>query len=154
MEEKRDIFDRLMALPLLCVFEPFYKKHKEVLLYLFFGGVTFVISVASYAFFNQAMRMNELIANVFSWVLAVLAAYLTNRTWVFEKTSKTAAGVAKEVLLFMSGRVATLAVEEGILLTFITWLGFDSMTVKVAAQIVVILLNYVISKLFVFKGEA
>ncbi len=154
MKEKRDIFDRLMALPVLCIFEPFYKKHKEVLLYLFFGGVTFVISVVSYAFFNRTAGMNELIANLFSWVLAVLAAYLTNRTWVFAKTSSTVAGVVKEILLFMSGRLATLAVEEGILLVFITWLGFDSMTVKVIAQIVVILLNYVISKLFVFKGEA
>lgn len=154
MDEKRDIFDRLMGLPVLTMFEPFYKKHKEVLLYLFFGGVTFVISIVSYAFFNQALRINELIANVFSWVLAVLAAYLTNRTWVFEKKSSTAAGVGKEIFLFLSGRLATLAVEEGILLVFITWLGFDSMTVKVIAQIVVILLNYVISKLFVFKGDA
>ena len=57
---KPDIFDRLMHLPVLNIFEPFYKKHKEMLLYLFFGGLTFVISVITYAFFNVSLGMNEL----------------------------------------------------------------------------------------------
>ena len=71
MQEKRDIFDRMMALPLLNIFEPFYKKNKEVLLYLFFGGLTFIVSIVTYAVFNVSMGINELIANVMSWVLAV-----------------------------------------------------------------------------------
>lgn len=73
---KPDIFDRLMHLPVLNIFEPFYKKHKEMLLYLFFGGLTFVISVITYAFFNVSLGMNELVANIFSWILAVLFAFL------------------------------------------------------------------------------
>ena len=88
MQEKRDIFDRMMALPILNIFEPFYKKNKEVLLYLFFGG-----------------------------------------------------------------RVVTLVIEEIILLVFITWLGFNSMVVKVIAQVIVIVLNYVISKFWIFKDK-
>ena len=95
--------------------------------------------------------MNELVANVFSWVIAVLFAYITNRTWVFEQVSPDTAGIVRELGKFLSGRIATLVVEEGILLVFITWLGFDSMVIKVAGQIVVIALNYVISKLFVFR---
>ena len=66
MQEKRDIFDRMMALPILNIFEPFYKKNKEVLLYLFFGGLTFIVSIATYAVFNVSMGINELIANVMS----------------------------------------------------------------------------------------
>ena len=62
MQEKRDIFDRMMALPILNIFEPFYKKNKEVLLYLFFGGLTFIVSIATYAVFNVSMGINELIA--------------------------------------------------------------------------------------------
>ena len=77
MQEKRDIFDRMMALPILNIFEPFYKKNKEVLLYLFFGGLTFIVSIATYAVFNVSMGINELIANVMSWVLAVLFAFAT-----------------------------------------------------------------------------
>ena len=63
---KPDIFDRLMHLPVLNIFEPFYKKHKEMLLYLFFGGLTFVISVITYAFFNVSLGMNELVAKILS----------------------------------------------------------------------------------------
>ena len=84
MQEKRDIFDRMMALPILNIFEPFYKKNKEVLLYLLFGGLTFIVSIATYAVFNVSMGINELIANVMSWVLAVLFAFATNRVWVFQ----------------------------------------------------------------------
>ena len=148
---KEDVFDRLMHLPVLRIFEPFYKKHKEVLLYLLFGGLTTVVSILSFALFVKGMGMNALVANVLSWILAVLFAYVTNRTWVFESTAETKAGIAREMLSFFGGRAATLLAEEGILAVFITWLGFPDMPVKIAAQVIVIVLNYVISKLFVFR---
>ena len=141
MEEKRDIFDRLMHLPVLNIFEPFYKKHKEVLMYLFFGGITFFLNIALYA----------LIANVICWVVCVLFQYFTNRTWVFDGQVDSAAGFLKQMASFFGGRLFTLIVEEAILAVFITWLGFNSMAVKLVAQVVVIVLNYVISKLIVFK---
>ena len=147
---KEDIFDRLMHLPVLRIFEPFYKKHKEVLLYLLFGGLTTLVSIATFALFI-ALGINELIANVLSWILAVLFAYVTNRTWVFSSDADTKAAVIKEMASFFGGRLATLLVEEAILAVFITWLGFPAMWVKVAAQIVVIVLNYIVSKFFVFK---
>lgn len=149
--DKKDIFDRLMGLPILRVFEPFYKKNKEVLLYLFFGGLTFLVSIASYAYFNIIWQWNELVANIVSWILAVLFAFITNRIWVFDKPTDSVGAFMKQMLSFFGGRVATLVVEEIILLVFITLLHFGSMPVKVVAQIIVILLNYVISKWFVFK---
>ena len=152
MQEKRDIFDRMMALPILNIFEPFYKKNKEVLLYLFFGGLTFV-SIATYAVFNVSMGINELIANVMSWVLAVLFAFATNRVWVFQAPTHTITEFLKQMLSFFGGRVVTLVIEEIILLVFITWLGFNSMVVKVIAQVIVIVLNYVISKFWIFKDK-
>ena len=148
--KKQDIFDRLMHLPVLNIFEPFYKKHKEMLLYLFFGGLTFVISVITYAFFNVSLGMNELVANIFSWILAVLFAFFTNRIWVFDGKTNGAKEFFVQMMNF-GGRVATLLVEEVILFVFITELGFGSMAVKIAAQIIVIILNYVISKLWVFR---
>ena len=151
MQEKRDIFDRMMALPILNIFEPFYKKNKEVL--LFFGGLTFIVSIATYAVFNVSMGINELIANVMSWVLAVLFAFATNRVWVFQAPTHTITEFLKQMLSFFGGRVVTLVIEEIILLVFITWLGFNSMVVKVIAQVIVIVLNYVISKFWIFKDK-
>ena len=140
-KEKKDIFDRMMGWGFLKTFEPFYKAHKEVLLYLFFGGLTFVVSIVSYALFVRVLRMDALIANVFSWILAVAFAYVTNRTWVFMSNATTREAVAKEIGKFVSGRIATLLVEEAILLVFVKLLHFDSMAVKVVAQVIVILLN-------------
>ena len=141
MQEKREIFNRMMGLPILNIFEPFYKKNKEVLLYLFFGGLTFIVSIVTYAVFNVSMGINELIANVMSWVLAVLFAFATNRVWVFQAPTHTITEFLKQMLSFFGGRI------------FITWLGFNSMVVKVIAQVIVIVLNYVISKFFVFSEK-
>ena len=151
MEEKRDIFDRLMHLPVLNIFEPFYKKHKEVLMYLFFGGITFFLNIALYAWLDGMLGINALIANVICWVVCVLFQYFTNRTWVFDGQVDSAAGFLKQMASFFGGRLFTLVVEEAILAVFITWLGFNSMAVKLIAQVVVIVLNYIISKLIVFK---
>ena len=149
--EKKDIFDKIMSLPGLRIFEPFYKKNKEVLLYLFFGGLTFLISVVTYAYFTMMFGMNELIANIFSWIIAVLFAFVTNKIWVFQSKNDTSQAFVREAVAFFAGRVATLVVEEVILFVFITMLQWNSLGVKIAAQVIVIVLNYVISKLLVFK---
>lgn len=153
MEERKDIFDKIMMLPGLRILNPFYKKNKEVLLYLFFGGLTFLVSVISYAYFNVTLGINELVANIISWVLAVAFAFFTNRIWVFQAPTETVSQFLMQLIRFFMGRVATLVVEEVILLVFITILGFNSMAVKVIAQVIVIVLNYVISKLVVFRKK-
>ena len=154
MDGKKDIFDRLMGLKLFRPLWPIYVKYKEPLLYLFFGGLTTLISIFVFWLFNGPFGLNELVANLISWVLAVLFAFLTNKTWVFSSTGQEKSFLAL-MLSFYAGRLLTLGVEELLLFVFITWLGFNSMVVKILAQIVVIVLNYVISKLLVFrdKGE-
>ena len=148
MEKQEDIFDRIMALPLLSKFAPFYKKHKSVLLYLLFGGLTTVVSIGTYALFLPVV--SPLIANIISWVAAVTFAYVTNRTWVFASKEKGLA-IIQEAFAFYGGRVFTLGLEEVVLYVFITLLFFPPLTVKVFAQVIVLILNYVISKLFVFN---
>ena len=148
MEKQEDIFDRIMMLPLLSKFAPFYKKHKSVLLYLLLGGLTTVVWIGTYALFLPVV--SPLIANIFSWVAAVTFAYVTNRTWVFASKEKGLA-IIQEAFAFYGGRVFTLGLEEVVLYVFITLLFFPPLTVKVFAQVIVLILNYVISKLFVFK---
>ena len=152
-ENRDDIFDKIMRLPLLRIFEPFYKKHKEILLYLFFGGVVTLVSIGTFQLFYAVFKINELIANVISWVISVLVAYITNRTWVFVSTANTKGAVTAEMLGFFGGRAATLLIEELIILVFVTFLKFNSLAVKLAAQIAVIVLNYIFSKLLIFKNK-
>lgn len=152
MQEK-DIFDRIMELPVLRIVNPFYKKNKEILLYLFFGGLTFLVSISSYALFNIRIGWNALTANIASWILAVAFAYVTNRTWVFESSTDRGSNLIKEITGFVGGRIATLVIEELILFIFITEFEMNSVLVKIVAQVIVITLNYVISKMIVFKPE-
>ncbi len=152
MSEK-DLFDKIMQLPVLRLFEVPYRAHKEVLLYLLFGGLSFVLNIVLFVLLNGIMHINELIANVFCWIACVLFQYVTNRTWVFDGKTKGFGELIKQMSSFFGGRLFTLAVEEAILAVFITWLRFNSIVVKIIAQIVVIVLNYVISKWIVFRSK-
>ncbi len=149
-----DLFDRLMHLPGLRVFEGFYKAHKEGLLYLFFGGVTTLVGLGSFWLLEGLLGIDALIANPLSWLLAVLVAFFTNRLWVFDSPTVGAAAALLQFLSFCASRVTTLLIEEGILLVFVTWLTLPAFPVKLAASVVVVLLNYVLSKLFVFRKSA
>lgn len=151
MVKEKDIIDKMRGFSFFRVFERFYKRHKEILLYLLFGGLTMVVSIVSYAICNLKFEINELVANIISWILAVIFAFYTNRIWVFQATTNSFRDLLKQMFSFCSGRIVTLAVEESILFIFITCLQFNSILVKIIAQIVVVVLNYVISKLWVFK---
>ena len=152
MSEKQDVFDKIMMLPGLRNFFDLYKKHKSVLLYIFFGGLTTVVSIGSFVLCDSVLCIHPLLANLISWVCAVSFAYVTNRIWVFDSQAK-GAGVIKEIFAFFSGRLLTLGLEEALLLVFVTWLQFNSTAIKLIAQIVVLVLNYVISKLLVFRKK-
>ncbi len=127
------------------------KKNKELILYLFFGWLSFMISIGSYFACNTLLCMNELIANIISWIAAVLFAFVTNRVWVFQATTYNIKDFTRQIMTFFSGRCVTLVIEEGILLVFVTWLQFNSLLFKIIAQFVVISLNYIISKFWIFR---
>lgn len=151
-EKKKDIFDRMMSLPVLNIFEPFYKKHKEVLMYLLFGGLAFFLNLGLF-FLLDKTGMNALLNNCICWVVCVLFQFFTNRTWIFDAEVDSREGFFKQMGSFFAGRLFTLVVEVVILAVFITLLHLPSMPVKLFAQVVVIVLNYIISKLIVFKKE-
>lgn len=127
-----------------------YEKNKEVIRYLFFGGLAFLVSVGTFWLFDVVLGIGELIANVFSWIITVTFAFITNKLWVFEAETDGCKNFLKQMVSFFAGRIATLVIEEGILFAFITLMGMPSLLIKIAAQVVVIVLNYVISKLLVF----
>ncbi len=140
-----------MALGPLKPLRPLYEKYKEPLLYLFFGGLTTLLSIFLYWLFAHPLGLPPLAANPVSWVLCVAFAYVTNRTWVFRDKAREPLGILREAASFTLGRLATLGLEEGLLWLGITALGFPDLPVKIAAQVLVIVANYVISKLLVFR---
>ncbi len=149
MNERRDFFDRLMGLPVLRLFYPFWGRHREGLLYLFFGVLTTAVSWGSFYLFCYPLGMNELVANALSWIAAVLFAFFTNRTWVFAAQGNP----VREMLLFFAARLSTLGIEEALLFLFVTRLGLEAMVIKIAGNLLVLVLNYVFSKLIVFRKK-
>lgn len=152
MEEKKDIFDRIMACRILSFAEPFYRKHKELLLYVFFGALTTFVNLAVFYVFTAWIVIDVLAANALAWVAAVLFAYLTNRTWVFASRA-TGGAVLREAAGFFGGRVFTLLFEEAVIWVFIKQLALPAMPVKLCVQVAIVILNYLISKLIVFRKK-
>lgn len=126
-----------------------YKDNKEIINYLICGILTFIVSMLIYALLSEALRINVLISNVLTWIIAVYFAFTVNRRFVFESNNK----ITDELLQFYSGRIVTLLIEQVILYIFIIRLSFDNLIIKLIAQIIIIILNYIISKFIVFKKE-
>ena len=155
---KPDIFDRLMRLPFLRIFCPFYEKHKSILLYLFFGGVTTLVDFLTYALFAYVILRDlpfyEHPSNVIAWAAAVAVAYVTNRAFVFESRARGGREILFEILRFTGSRVLTLLFSEAVILVFVTWLGLHDFAVKAVASVAVVILNYLLSRFLVFLKKS
>ncbi len=135
-------------------------RFREQILYLIFGGLTTVvdwgISYLLYWLWGNAIEQTAWLvhgANVIAWAAAVLFAFITNRIWVFESKKHGFLPVAGELLAFAGGRVMTLALQEGMFVVFFHWLGINEYVVKLIAAVLVIIVNYFISKLIVFRNK-
>ena len=128
-----------------------YQKNKEIINYLVVGVFGTVISIASFAILMN-IGVETVLSNVISWIITVIVMYVMNRYFVFMKHAKDFAAILREIISFVSARIFTLLLE-----TLIVWLGIDVMhlnaiIIKTFAQILVIVLNYVFSKLFIFRN--
>ena len=128
-----------------------YRKYEEAVNYLFWGGVAFVLSTVLFYLFANVMDIYEQIANVMSWVICVIFTYFTNRTFVFKSKLKGIQNIWKEFKDFVTARILTLVMENVILFIMIDLLTINNMVSKLAGQFVVIVSNYFLSKLWIFK---
>lgn len=152
MSGEKDFFDILFGLPVLNIFEPLYKKYKEIFLYLFWGGIAFFLNFFLFLAIDYLTPLHELVNNFICWIICVLFQFYTNRKWVFKGKGSTSGNLMRQMVSFFEGRILTLIIEEVILWIFISCLGLQKTVIKLCAQIIVIVLNYVISKWFVFKN--
>lgn len=130
-----------------------YKEHKEGINYLIFGALTTVLSLAVYyiltmTFLSPENAFQLQIANILSWIVGFLFAYVTNRKFVFESDNNN---VFKEFISFFLSRISTLLLDMLIMFIFVTILKCNNQIMKLVSQILVILSNYILSKCFVFK---
>ena len=128
---------------------PLCLKYQEYISYLVFGALTTVVNLVIYYLLERVM--NYLVANVIAWIGAVIFAYVVNKLFVFESNSRTPRALAYEIATFFAARLLSLGLEEGILFLFVTRMGLSARIIKLIAQVLVVVFNYVASKLLIFR---
>lgn len=130
-----------------------YRKYREGIDYLFWGGIAFVLSMVLFYVFANMLMIDEQISNIITWVICVIFTYITNRTFVFRSKSSGMKAITKEFIDFTSARLATLILENIVLFICIDLLTWHNMVAKLIGQFLVIVSNYILSKLWIFKKK-
>lgn len=121
----------------------------SVVRYVFFGGCTTLVNLISF-YVLRKLRIGLNIANVISIILAILFAYVVNSRFVFQDKCQTLADHIRPFCKFISARLMTMVIEVGGVWLLVAKLGMNDMVGKFATQFIVLILNYVFSKFFVF----
>lgn len=129
-----------------------YSKYKEIINYLIVGFLTTMVSLLTYyvsvkTFLNPDIPVQLQIANILSWITGVTFAYFTNRKYVFESNEENS---VKEASKFVASRVLTLFMDMFVMWLGVSFLHFNDKIMKLVSQVIIIISNYIFSKLFVF----
>lgn len=144
-----------------------FVKYKELITYVIFGALTTAVNFVTFWLMNLVLGERlYLLNNIIAWVISVAFAYVTNKLWVFESKNWNVKVIGKEIPEFVGARLFSLALEEGGLLLFMnvlhfgkfafTLLGFNitgTLIAKVILAVIVVIINYIFSKLVIFKNK-
>lgn len=132
---------------------PIYERYKDMIPYLIFGVLSTAVNIATYWVSAHPFKLSVTLSTCIAWLAAVIFAYVTNRIFVFHSTVRNFRGIVKEATAFFGCRLATGLLDLGIMWLFVDVLGLNDMVIKVASNIIVVVLNYVASKLMIFKEK-
>lgn len=122
-------------------------KFREIFLYLLFGGLTTAVNIISF-YFLDLIDLSTALSTVLAWLFSVIFAFVTNKIFVFESRNKA---FLKELISFFTCRIFTGVVDLLIMLVFVDMFELNSLLIKVLSNILVIILNFLFSKFFIFK---
>ena len=136
------------------IIKKIYHDHRMGILYIFFGGVTTVVNWITYYVLYRIMGVSNVLSNAAAWIIAVAVAFVTNKTWVFESRSLQPKVVLPELAKFVSCRVGTGLLEITLMFVLVDMAGLSAMLMKVLVSLIVLILNYVFSKLLIFTDKS
>lgn len=128
----------------------FSGRNKEIFMYVLFGGATTVVNIITYFAFDK-LGASTAVSSVVAWVISVLFAFFTNKIFVFESRIRSFGGVLREMMRFASCRILTGCCDLAIMVLGVDFLKFADLPIKIIANVAVVILNYVASKLFIFN---
>ena len=123
----------------------------EMLSYIFFGVLTTVVNILSFGLLRDVLHWQLLAANTLAWILSVVFAFLTNKVFVFRSKSFAAKQVLREGISFVGARLFSLAVDTAGMWLLVNTLAWNDWLAKILMNVIVVIINYVFSKLFIFK---
>lgn len=131
-----------------------YQKYKEVIHYLIFGGLATIVNFVSYFIFARMIGIEEIVSSGLSWFCSVLFAYITNKMFVFESKTDTKKAFFMEMITFFLARIASgILCDVGTFALMVKVFHINDIVSKIVTQIMVVVVNYVFSKLFIFKKK-
>ena len=127
-------------------------KYRELIIYGLFGLLSTMINIVSYYILAHILGIDTMPSTLLAWIIAVTFAYMTNRSFVFHSKVRTVRGIIKEVYSFIGCRLGTELFDLIAMFIFVTQLGYNDIITKGVANVIVIILNYAASKLWIFKN--
>ena len=129
------------------------RKYWGILSYLFFGVLTTVVNFLVYYPLTNILGVNATLSNIIAWAVSVAFAFLTNKPFVFKSYDWSASVVMPELAKFVGTRVGSGFIETALIFIFVDLLKWDGNVLKIAVSVLVVIINYVGSKLLVFRNK-
>ncbi|WP_129726614.1 GtrA family protein [Ectobacillus funiculus] len=126
---------------------------REVILYVVFGVLTTAINIVTYLFCTKLLQIEYKLATTIAWIVSVLFAFVTNKLYVFRSKESSMRFVLKEMFLFFIARLFSYGLDIGTMLLLVAQMHMNDFIAKCVANVVVILVNYFISKYVIFKKQ-
>lgn len=144
------IFDWIVSLPVIRIVRPLYEWKKAFWIYCFLGLLSTICNFVLTVVFTETLNMYGTVANIIAWLMSTLVSFVLFRYFYFDRTNNS---FLNELVKFASARIFTFGFETLVVLVFVDILGFDIKIIKAILIPVTAILNYFISKLFVFKNK-
>ena len=126
--------------------------NKETILYVIFGILTTIVNLIAYYLFSNIININYLISNAIAWIISVVFAYITNKFFVFNSSYINKDVIIEEFIKFMNFRLISGLSEVVLLFLFVDLLLMNDIVAKLIIGVLVALINFIFSKVFIFKG--
>lgn len=135
-----------------CLVPKFLKKiDRETMLYVLFGTLTAIVNLSVYFVLNWAFDVNYMVSNITAWVVTVLFAYVTNKLFVFRTKTGSWKELGREFVRFVNSRIISGGADQALMWLLVGLFHFNSSLIKMVNSGVVVVLNYILSKLMIFK---
>ena len=126
-------------------------KYKSLIMYVIFGALTTVVNFSAYFLFYGVLNFSNVMSSVLAWFFAVSFAFVTNKLFVFESRSFDAKILFREIPAFFGCRLGTGILDVAIMFVAVDLLNFNALSSKITSDIIVNVLNYVASKVIIFR---